>query len=1249
MSTGSLNVTVTDSTGAIIPGAQLLLKDLGTNDVHTVMTKDNGAIVIPFLNPAVYSLTVTKEGFASSQYAKVTITTNQVTNLAVTLKVGATTETVNVTSERSPILDTSSNTLSTTLDIKQVQDLPTSARSVSALAFLVPGSVDDSFNNLPGGALNYSANGFSTENARNKSGGFDANGTVTTQRLESTEEITVQTGELDASKGGTAAMDIGFLTKRGTNQFHGQLFEDYRSEAMNANSWSNNFNHLKRNLLIINDFGGSVGGPLLKDKLFFFVSLGDYRQPSQNSVTTTVPTPLALSGIYTYFPCQNGTSGNNCQTSPNITAKVNVLNAGASAGCATCTNQINPIVAAALVPIQKSIASPGVIINAASDPNHELVNFAHHTSIIRRYPTLRMDYNVTRNFRLTGVGVGTFSYNNQTGNPPYPTPDYAYLASSSKSRNYQAVVGFDWTLKPNMVNAFRVGYLYDTTIFNSAGIGVPTDAMIAQGTLSPGFSLNSGINPAALLTLGPYYPVESIKDDTTWSHGNHTISFGAEMTTEVDHYYNGQFVPNYSFNQIRAGDPVQGSLDASVANGPNSAKSDVEALYATLTGRLSSYSYGQFVDYKTHQFNPKVAFDLHEKLTNVALFVQDSWKATPTLTVNAGLRWNFAGASKDETGFYTHPTISDLWGPSGEGNLFKPGTLTGNFNAVQGPHPYAYDATYVHPQPTVGFAWNPRYDSDTMMGRILGNGKNVIRGSFTLKNYIEGTQNFWNFGSNSGYNFNTTYKLTAQTPNGSTPPVGFYNAGSLILGNPLPPVLSTSAIPYQSVIPESSIAFKGQDILTFDPHIKQPYVESWQFGIQHQLSTNQVIEVRYVGNVGKDGWFAKNYNEVNIVENGFAAEFKVAQANLAANGGKTFKGPGPTPIMDQAFKTSASNQYTNATFITDLQQGEAGRMAQTLASSTTYLCSLVGANFTPCQTNGIPGTGTYPINFFEANPYATGAQISEMGNYASSNYNALQVEFRQNHTHGAQFDVNYTYSKSLGIGEQGSTAVGYYGGRSNSAGGFYTLRNPSLNYFPSSFDVRHVMHGSGTYDLPFGHGRRFLNQNPIANSVVGGWTIGTIVSWQTGEPHLLSGGYETFNQFDGGIQLHGITAKDLQDSVRPRLVPGHAYVQMLDPKYIQPNGQGANPTYITPNTTPGTIGQLIWLHSPPNFNTDLSLTKLVPLFRETNLKLQGEFFNAFNHVSWTGFTTGVTGSTFGTSSSLFAGARQIELRANFQF
>jgi Carboxypeptidase regulatory-like domain len=1244
LSTGSLNVTVTDSAGALIPGAKLVLRDLGTNDVHTVTTKDNGTVVIPYLNPAVYTLTVSKEGFSSNEYSKVTITTNQVTNLAASLKVGSTTEVVNVVADRSPILDTTSNTLSTHIDLKQVEDLPTLARDVSSLAFLVPGAVDDNFNNLPGGAVNMSANGFSTMTNRFKSGGFDTDGSSTTQRLETTQEMTVETGELDASKGGTSAMDIGFLTKRGTNQFHGQLFWDYRSRAMNANSWNNNNAGLPRNALIINDFGGSIGGPALKDKLFFFASLGNYRRPGSQLVQTSVATPLALSGVYTYV-----------NASTNQTQTVNVLQVGASAGCPTCTSTINPVIAGDLANIQSASAEPGTSISPL-DLNHNLLNFQSQNSTVERFPSARVDYNVTQNFRLTGVvNESNFYYINQ-GAPPYPGPLYSNQGYSNDERNYQVVAGFDWTLKPNIVNAFRVGYLYTDFTYNSQGIETPTPEMVEQGDLAFGFGLNSGVNGFNLLKGGSLYPVLSIKDATTWSHGKHTISFGVEAATEVDHYYNNQFVPYVGVNYISGGDPVQTALDNSVANGPSSAPGDVEGLYATLNGRMTYYSLGQFVNIHTKQFEPGITFDLHERLTQSALFVQDSWRALPTLTVNAGLRWDFTGASTDETGFYTHPSIGDLWGPSGVGNIFKPGTLTGNMNPVQAPAAQSYAPTYVHPEPTIGFAWNPHQTSDTLIGKVFGEGKSVIRGSFTLKNYTEGAQNFWSIGSNGGYNFNTYYVANPVAPSpGFTPGPGLYNAGSVILGGPLPALTSTSPSPFQPVVPESFVTFTGPTFATFDPHIKQPYVESWEFGIQRQLSQNNVIEVRYVGNVSKNQWLTKNYNEVNIFENGFLNDFKAAQANLALSNGTTIKGPNATPILDQAFQTSGASNYTSGQFLTYVSQGQAGAFANFLAGNSTYLCSLIGANFGPCAAQGIPGTGSYPINFFQENPYAAGGATLEMGNYGYSNYNAMQVDFRQNLNHGMQFDVNYTLAKSLGTSVQGSIAPGYYGGRGNSAPGFYTLRNLGLNYFPSSFDVRNVMHASGTYDLPFGRGRQFFNQNAVANAVIGGWTVGTIIGWQSGEPYLLTGGTSPFNGNDGGITLNNVTTSQLQHQMHARMVPGKPYVSMFDPKYInQVNGQ-ANSAYITPNYTPGTIGNLLWLHDPSNFNTDLSLTKLIPVYREINFKLQGVALNAFNHVSWLGLNTGVQGSTFGTTSTAYGsnngngGARQLEIRANLQF
>lgn len=1256
LSTGSLNVTVRDPAGAVVNGAKLVLKDLETNDVHTAVSGGVGTVVIPYLNPARYSLTVTRDGFNSKVYPSVTIQTNQVTDMDVVLEVGSATETVTVSGNTAPILDTTQNALSTTVDLKQVNQLPVFGRDAFSLAFLVPGAVGVNFNNLPGGAVDVSANGFSTQTNRFKSSGFSEDGSTISNRLEDVQEMTVQTSELDASHGGTSTMDIGFLTKRGTNDFHGMLFEDYRNDAMNANTWYNNATGLPRGKLIIDDFGASIGGPILKNKFFFFVSLANLRQPEKSTVSTPVGTPLALSGVYSYIPQGSSTVETD-----------NVLKAGGSAGCSTCTSTVNPLIAQDLSNIEATYSVPGATISHL-DLNHNNLNFLNKGYLVEKFPTLRLDYNLTQNFRLTGSVNESNDYSiNQGGyqDPPFPGPLYANQDYSNVTRGYQAVTGFDWNLKPSLVNAFRVGYLYTGFTYNSQGVSAPTAAMAEQGQVEFGFGLNSGVNAFNTLRGGSLYPVLAVKDDSTWEHGKHTVQFGVESATEIDHYYNNQFVPIYSVNGIASGDPVTNSLVNSLSpNAPSSAVGDVEGLYATLNGRVNYYQLGQFINTKTKQYQPGITFDLHERLNQTALFAEDSWRVMPTLTLNLGLRWDFTGASKDETGFYTHPDVANLWGPTPVGALFHPGDLSGVQSPVETASPSGYAATYVHPEPNVGIAWNPR-GMNSGVGKFLGDGKSVIRVSYTFKNYTEGAQNFWNFGSNNGANYNTYFQDFPVPPSGSTPGAGFFNAGSFILGGAVPPPYSSYPAPFNTTVPESYLGFTGTPFLTFDPHIKQPYVESWSVGLQRELSTNNVLEVRYVGNVSRRQWLGVNYNEVNIFENGFLTNFKAAQANLAASGGTSFQGSNPTPLFDQAFAaTGASSNYSNGQFITWLEQGQAGAFANNLAGNPGYLCSMINAaSFSPCATAGATGTGTYPINVFQANPYAAGTGIFEMTNNGYSNYNALQVDFRQRLNHGMQFDANYSLAHSLDNNVQGDITPGFYGGNgnntplgpegtyvaSNSAGAYYTLRNMRLNYFPSAFDIRHVLHASGTYDLPFGHNRPFFRQNAIANDVIGGWTIGTILTYESGTPFLFTGGTETFNQNDGGVTLTGVTVSQLQHQVSIRkAAPGSPWVNLFNSKYYASSGQ-ANNSFISPNFNAGTIGTLMWLHGPKWINTDMALTKVIPIHESLNFTLQGEFLNVFNHPAWTGMDSGVQDYTFGTTSSTANNPRNIEVRGNFQF
>src|SRR2546429_311998 len=257
----------------------------------------------------------------------------------------------------------------------------------------------------------------------------------------------------------------------------------------------------------------------------------------------------------------------------------------------------------------------------------------------------------------------------------------------------------------------------------------------------------------------------------------------------------------------------------------------------------------------------------------------------------------------------------------------------------------------------------------------------------------------------------------------------------------------------------------------------------------------------------------------------------------------------------------------------------------------------------------------------------------------------LQIEFRQQQWHGMQFNASYTYSHSLSLESPPANGDSILVGMS-------TLRNLRLNYAPSYFDRRHVVHIFGTYDLPLGRGRPFLNHSGLLDRIVGGWTLGTIITYQTGLPFKVTGGYSTFNNIaDGGVVLNGITVSQLQDAVGVYRT-GRNFVSLINPKYlVSPTGGGVNPAFITPNTTPGTIGVIPWLHGPHTVTTNVSLTKNIPITERIRFSVQGEFLNAFNHPTFTtvvNTTMNVLSNNFGIGGGSNA-FRAIQFRANLEF
>jgi hypothetical protein len=325
---------------------------------------------------------------------------------------------------------------------------------------------------------------------------------------------------------------------------------------------------------------------------------------------------------------------------------------------------------------------------------------------------------------------------------------------------------------------------------------------------------------------------------------------------------------------------------------------------------------------------------------------------------------------------------------------------------------------------------------------------------------------------------------------------------------------------------------------------------------------------------------------------------------------------------------------------------------------------MVGSALSPCVTNyGYSSTalaGAYPLNFFQVNPLGAsfrGVTQSLQEALGYGNYHALQVDFRQKQWHGMQFDVNYTWSHTLGLqpeNYQGSAAA--WLGVVN----VFTLRNLRQSYGPTNFDLRHVIHASGTFDLPFGKGKALLNRSGVIDKVVGGWTLGTIFAFQTGFPFQVFGGYNTFNDYgDGGLTLSGVTVSQLQNAVGVFNAPG-PFKYIINPA-MRGSGTGTCNSVITgicQNTTPGTFGINPWLHGPHMWNDDMALTKVVPIGERIRFSLQGEFLNAFNHPNWGNPGNFINSSGFATAgilnftnvpSGINNGARVVELRANISF
>ena len=1285
--TGSIAGTIYDPNGAVVPNATIEIKGTGGQE-FTATSNDNGIYRMPAVANGLYTVTVTAKGFKKSITTNVKVDVGIPTTVDSTLQIGDVNNEVVEVSSGGEVLQTQTATIGTNITGRQITETPIASRDGLDLVALLPGTASvgrpraSSINGLPKGAISITIDGVDVQ--ANDSRSSDGYFTFVRPRIDAIEEVTVSSSNPGAESSGDGAVQVKFVTKRGTNDYKGSLFWQHRNTALNSAYWYNNRDSVnglgadvdQRTKIQLNQFGGSFGGPLPfphfgeggpiihsgKDKAYFFFNYEQFRQPESVPRTRTILTQDAQRGIYKWI--ENGT-----------VRQMDLFALALSKGQISTPDQT---VGALLTRIRAATANTGSITPITNSPNTESFNFTPAGGETRKFLAVRLDFNVHKNHSIEFVTnrqdfVPSKDFLN---NMDERFPGFPFYTQGSQRLSYAGAVRS--TFGSNIVNEARFTTANGESSFAK---GIKPQDFDYQG----GYALGIDAAGATTATARNSETIESnptydFTDSVTWTLGNHTINFGGQYKRiKFENTSTPRIVPTVGFGIDVASEGTLAGMFDTAFNGvtiPTTNRAAARALYATLIGHINAFTTTAYLTsdgtYKINSQQTKLA---HQD--TYGLFVQDSWRMRPNFTINYGLRWQPQGAYIVDSANYARlETPDQIWGVSGVGNLFKPGVLNGTAPRVIGMEigEKTFEGDTKNFAPSIGIVWSPNFDN-TLWRKIFGsNSKSVFRGGYSVAFVREGTSLI---GSIVGGN-----------PGGSISASRTIALGNLTTGtnlrDPGNPNLTPATFPASPAYP---FTLNAQSANAFDPNLRTGSVHSYSFGYQRELDTNTVIEVRYVGNRGIDIWRQHDLNEFNTIENGFADEFRKAQdnlyANLAAGRGATFAyfgdgtGTSPLPIALAYFSGNAlvngvrySAQFTNGQVVAPLAS-QANRYTSAQFTNATLVAALSrnapsltafgsGSNFelsTARRANAI--AAGLPSNFFYLSP--TTASAASTGAFIIDNsektwYNSAVIEVRRRLSGGLRLQASYVFSKAQSDAYASNDDV--FANFTNRPEG----RQLAKNVQP--FDIRHNFKLDATYDLPFGKGRMlFSNANGLLNGFVGGWSLLPVVRWQSGSPFSL-----------GAVQLVGMTKKELQKEIKVRkdtiypnttqnvvtYLPNDIILNTqrafnIDVTNTANNGYGVTfgaggpqGRFLAPvgfgncyNRRAGECGftNLI-LYGPSFFKFDVTLAKKIMLGERRNVELRATFLNALNtpnfrvggfagDVITTTTTTGVGSSTFG--------------------
>ena len=1268
--TSSISGVVFDSGDSVVPGATVTVKSESTAAEFHAVTSETGGFTVPALNIGSYTVTVSLTGFKTAVLKGVTVSAGSPATVRPRLEVGGLTESV-VVQAATEVIQTQSAAVSTTVNTKSIVSLPVSSRSTLEFVQFLPGvqtasgTRDSTINGLPQSSLSITLDGVNIQdNTLKTTDGFFA---IVSPRLDAIEEVTVTSAAQGAESNGQGSVQIAFTTRSGSNAFIGSAYHFYQSDKLRTNTYANKARGLPKGPLLLNQPGFRQGGPVIipgvfngRDKLFFFMNYEETRQPNTTTTNSTLLLPDAQNGIFRY---QGGPA-----------AGVNLYALAAANGHVATPD---PIVGKLLQDIRNSTTKGGTLSEITGNFNAQRYTFQQPTPSKVHYPTVRMDYNLSKSHRISGTWYRqVFPNSVDTTNTRQNTwPGFPLFGVQGSLR--KAYTGaLRSTLSSAMVNEARVAYQGAPIEFSpNLNLDMWKGPLANQG----GFAL--GISAAGITNAGQTGTPSArdattlnIADTVSWLKGSHSLSLGGEYG-RYDVWLatiSSRIPPSIAFG-TQTGDPALAMFSA--ANFPGSSQTDRTAaqnLYAVLTGRVTSISATARLDAATGKYVYQGDSRAEGRLQQADFFVQDHWRVRPNLSINAGLRYALQLPFVARNNSYSTATLGDLWGISGyvpgcnlsaptaaACNLFKPGVMTGQKPSYQnlGKGVKAYNTDWNNFAPSIGMNWTPS-SNNGLLRKVLGRqGDTSFSAGFSRGYERHGMDDFTGqFGGNPGLSITGT----RSTGNGNLTIPLLMRDGNLGPPATCPPLPAPKPAGCLLTAPEYPLTNQNANgsINVFDPNLQVPFSDTWTAGVQRALGRRSAISVRYVGTRNRDQWTDYDYNETNIIENGFLEEFKRAQANLQANiasgvasraGSFAYFGPGtgtqplpiylaffsavPATLAGEASRYTSSN-FTSSSFVNPLVRFGGNPFTPAGTSSTTSL-----AGDPQRQANSI--AAGLPPNFFRVNPDMLGGVIAT-GNGGFSKYNSMQVEFRRRLSGGLQFDANYTLGGGYGSSR-------------------YSFRVPRILTRRSGGegDVTHGLKATGVYDLPFGRDRRFAaNVGPVLDRLVNGWQISGTMRMQSGRLFDL-----------GNVRVVGMTEDEVQKIFKLRIE--NATIIYAWPQDVIDNTIKAYSTSATSATGYGNLGppsgryfapangpdcietisnsygdcgvRTLILTGPLVRNVDLSLRKTVQITGRMNFQFIVDAFNVFNRVTFVP-TTGVGGTQLSNyQAGLPTSARTIQL------